>query len=289
MQPRRSQLLKMVLALAAICLVAIAMARYRNLLFSCSTLSTAEESDAESPSGEAGIPCIIHQSWKTRTLPSPRATRWRSTWLKCLPNCRHYLWTDADNRDLVKRHYSWLLNFYDKLKSGVQRADLVRYLYLLHFGGIYADLDTVCLKDFRPLLNGLGLAFGGMDGQWISSVNGSYVQNSFMASRPKHPFWIGLLHRIVRRLDSRKQGGAEESTGPLIMMAELKQYLADGHTDVRIFPPIYFNPFSWITNRRPDCKTHGAMSDSEEATCIKSFAGAYVVQMHSKSWAGGKA
>ena len=35
------------------------------------------------------------------------------------------LWTDQDNRDLVSKHYPWLLDVFDKL-PGIHQADMVR-------------------------------------------------------------------------------------------------------------------------------------------------------------------
>ena len=41
---------------------------------------------------------------------------------------------------------------YDGLLMPIMRADAVRYLYLYEFGGIYADLDFLCLQSFESLL-----------------------------------------------------------------------------------------------------------------------------------------
>ena len=73
------------------------------------------------------IPPILHQSWKTEYLPSNAHTRWQQTWLEVNPSWRVILWTDKDNRELVRVYYPWLLNFYDSL-VGVYRADLVSFL-----------------------------------------------------------------------------------------------------------------------------------------------------------------
>lgn len=50
-----------------------------------------------------------------------------------LSACR--LWTDDDNRQLVKEHYPWFLDTYDSLPKPVMKADASRYLYMHHIGG----------------------------------------------------------------------------------------------------------------------------------------------------------
>ncbi|PAA72110.1 hypothetical protein BOX15_Mlig008270g1, partial [Macrostomum lignano] len=247
--------------------------------------------------GESGIPCIVHQTWKSHRLLSARAQRWRNSWARCLPDCKHMFWTDEDNRRHIGMHFPWLLPTYECLNSGLQKSDLAKYTYLLHYGGIYAGIDTVCLRDFRNLLSKSALVFANMDGRWLRSVNGSYVQNSLMASRPEHRFWMALLKRIVAKRRRNKAVGStppEQTTGSVVLMEELQQYLDDGRTDVRVFPSRYFNPFSWITAgnqgnpKAASCQTMGNMNEDQEAACVAAFPEAYVVHMHSKSWGGGK-
>lgn len=39
-----------------------------------------------------------------------------------------------------------------KFRSGIEKSDILRYLLLYHYGGVYADLDVECLRPFEPLL-----------------------------------------------------------------------------------------------------------------------------------------
>lgn len=103
---------------------------------------------------------IIHQSWKTSDLSSiadiaswrlwQPQDAWRSfhhtedvgnkhEWL-------YVLWSDEDNRELVKQLYPQYLEGYDTWPHGISRADFVRNLYMHAFGGIYADLDYMPVR-----------------------------------------------------------------------------------------------------------------------------------------------
>jgi mannosyltransferase OCH1-like enzyme len=53
------------------------------------------------------------------------------------------LWTEKASRDFIETEYPWFLNAYDGYRYPVQRVDAVRYFLMLHYGGIYMDLDNV--------------------------------------------------------------------------------------------------------------------------------------------------
>lgn len=89
------------------------------------------------------IPKIIHQTWKTSEIPD----QWKSSsekykeFVSTHPGWEYKLWTDEDNRNLIKNYYPWFLEQYDNYEHGIQRADAVRYFILHKYGGIYSDLD----------------------------------------------------------------------------------------------------------------------------------------------------
>ena len=84
----------------------------------------------QSAENTISIPRIIHQSWRDSDLP-PRFKKWSSTWRKCMPGWEYRLWTDGDNRKLVKDHYPWFLERYDSYPHAIQRADAARWVH--HF------------------------------------------------------------------------------------------------------------------------------------------------------------
>jgi hypothetical protein len=52
------------------------------------------------------------------------------------------LWSDADNKELMKRFYPEFEKIYwSDILTNVQRADLARVLYLHQYSGLYADID----------------------------------------------------------------------------------------------------------------------------------------------------
>ena len=70
----------------------------------------------------------------------------------------------------------------------VQRADIYRLLLLFAFGGVYTDLDMMCLKNIQPLLDGKDV--------FMSMEHDNFIGNGFMASVPQHPLISNLLDKI---------------------------------------------------------------------------------------------
>ena len=80
------------------------------------------------------FPRIFHQSWKSLELPAKFKT-WSDSCRAKHPDWEWVLWTDADNLELVRKHFSWLEKTYHDLPGEIYRADLVRNLYMYTFGG----------------------------------------------------------------------------------------------------------------------------------------------------------
>lgn len=51
------------------------------------------------------------------------------------PEWEWVLWTDDDNREVVRRFMPELLPTFEKLEGPIFRADLVRNVYMMIFGG----------------------------------------------------------------------------------------------------------------------------------------------------------
>lgn len=220
---------------------------------------------------------IVHQSWKTRQLP-PMFANLSLSWKTCFPSWKHILWTDEDNLQLVRDYFPWFLPRYQALPHNIMRADAVRYMYMYVYGGVYADLDTECLKPFTHLLRNYSIVMGAMDGGAI--LPEGHTQNSFLYSAPGHPFWLQLLKYIYRHSN---EGRPEAITGPNALMECIRAYRQRCKSLIKVYAPHYFNPFSWITPP-PDCISRFRMTSAQFAACRRKFASSYVLQYHAHSW-----
>ncbi len=167
------------------------------------------------------IPRIIHQTWKTETLPDDYA-RHRATVRTHHPDWQHWLWTDADNRRLIAEHYPWFLPTYDGYKHNIERVDAVRYFMLLHYGGVYIDLDMECLKPIDPLL-----AEGDVHLSLLAAptIDDTIIANALMAAPPGHAFF-GYVTKRLSHLIERDVTFADvfNNTGPDMLTKQVRLF-----------------------------------------------------------------
>jgi mannosyltransferase OCH1-like enzyme len=100
--------------------------------------------------------------------------------------------TALDRREFVIKYFPEYLKFFDSLKHNIQRADMIRPMWLYVVGGVYMDLDYEVIKDLKDLF---------VDGGSIyltptENITGNY-SNAFLASVPEHPFWLYYLKRMT--------------------------------------------------------------------------------------------
>lgn len=77
----------------------------------------------------------------------------RKTWIERNPECEYLFFDDGGCEEFVERHYPEYLPSYDKLPRKAQKADFFRYLAIHHFGGFYADVDTICMAPLADYLD----------------------------------------------------------------------------------------------------------------------------------------
>ncbi|KAL2017365.1 hypothetical protein VTK56DRAFT_2288 [Thermocarpiscus australiensis] len=139
------------------------------------------------------VPKIIHQvfhNWHdpgNDTLP-PDWDALRRNCINLNPDFEFKLWTENTSREFIEAEYPWFLRTYDSYRYPVQRVDAVRYFLLLHYGGIYMDLDNGCKADLTPLL---------YYPVWITDGGRGALSNNILAARPNHPFWNRLTLSLI--------------------------------------------------------------------------------------------
>ena len=80
------------------------------------------------------IPKIIHQTYKSADLPAD-LKKWHEKVKTLHPDWKVNLCTDEDNLQLVKEYFPHLLDAYKRLPYTIMRVDIVRYMYMVVYGG----------------------------------------------------------------------------------------------------------------------------------------------------------
>ena len=79
-------------------------------------------------------PKLFHQSWSGTELPA-KFKHWSHTCRAIHADWEWVLWTDDDNVKLVEKYVPWFVDIYDYLPSEIYRADAMRNIYMIVFGG----------------------------------------------------------------------------------------------------------------------------------------------------------
>ena len=231
------------------------------------------------------IPRLIHQSWKTTEVPQDiYPHHWQKSWRDLNPDWTYRLWTDEDNQNLVASDYPQFLDFYESLDAGIKKADFCRFLYLHRFGGLYVDMDYICLKEMTPLLYGASIVIGR-----LSPENYRYqLPNAFMASEPENEFWLTLATDAMNA--PQHEWGVEYHAGPFRLEWGIHKYRPEG---LRILDQHFVYPLDWIsfTNwnegkfHRPDlCDLAWKMRQMPIEEIQKEFPQSFAVTTWNHNW-----
>ncbi len=149
------------------------------------------------------IPKLLHQTAKTADIPE-RWKAFQSRVRELHPDWTYRLWTDDDNRELVRRECPDLFDLFQKLPKNIMRADVIRYVLMYRLGGLYMDLDYEMLKPFDLLQYDLVLPL----------EPHTYYCNAIFASAPGHPFFKAVLDELAATPPLDPAVDAVVATGP---------------------------------------------------------------------------
>ena len=134
------------------------------------------------------IPKIIHH------IAPADESRWHPVWNHCYPTWKkhfsdfeHMLWSDQEDiNDFVRKNYAQYYDMFMEFPAHIMRVDFVRFCLLHHCGGIYADMDMYCYRNFYgELTHSLHI---------IEAPYGEeFLESSLMMSEPGNQFWIDCM------------------------------------------------------------------------------------------------
>lgn len=168
------------------------------------------------------VPKRIWQTWKTHTVPDHWKASPESIRQQC-PNWKYTLMDDRDNLRFVREEFPEYLELYESFDREIYRADMIRYLLLYKYGGVYMDLDIKLTRPLEDLFQNEGELY------LVQTPNWSGYTNSFMASVPNCLFWIHCVEKIAERAANTPwyiRGDLKVlwTTGPSMVSSVVKEY-----------------------------------------------------------------
>ena len=148
------------------------------------------------------IPRHIHQIWISSVDNGEMYDRFRIAANACIelhPEYKYTLWTHKEILIWLKTHYSWFLPIYQHYRYDMQRIDAMKYLLLLHFGGIYLDLDVKCkAKDIITAMLPLDKRDYEPDIILHMGTEGISANTDIIAAKQFHPFFKLAVSQLKR-------------------------------------------------------------------------------------------
>lgn len=99
------------------------------------------------------VPRIIWQTLKSNQVPQVIKEKYIDSWIDLNPEYTYQFFNDDDIRDFIRSTYPDFLEAFERIKYGASKADLWRYLILYEFGGVYADIDCICVRPLKEWVN----------------------------------------------------------------------------------------------------------------------------------------
>jgi mannosyltransferase OCH1-like enzyme len=165
------------------------------------------------------IPKIIHQTAPANT------DKWHPVWKQCqkswqkhFPDYEYKMWTDEDLDDIVRIKYPWFYPTFQNYDKKIKRIDAARYFILFEHGGIYADMDFECLRNFEHEIPSGKVSIAESPAK--NDGRGETHQNALMISPPRHPFWNTVFKELEKNSDHHD---VLYATGPQIIVNSIKK------------------------------------------------------------------
>ena len=120
------------------------------------------------------IPKIIHQTWGNKEMPI-RFNESIESWKKYHTDYEYKFWSDNDIKILINENFSKeVISVFNSLPDIISKVDMGRLCILYIYGGIYSDLDKVCIINYDELLEN--------DALYLTKTEGGY-SNDLMISQ----------------------------------------------------------------------------------------------------------
>ena len=179
------------------------------------------------------IPKKIVQTWEHKHFEPEFESMLINSWKQLNPTYEYVLFDDNEIDQFIKDNFDIsIYSAYKNIIPGANKADLFRYCYLYINGGVYVDIDTLCigtLDKFIPL-----------DADFVVPIDlnvnpneGKYnLFNAFIASIPKHPILLNCISKICNFVTNNYIPNSKlDFTGPGLLGRCTNKFLKNNEED----------------------------------------------------------
>jgi len=209
---------------------------------------------------------IIHQIWFDFNGENDIPAQFNDTiksWKDKNDNWEYKLWDLSEAIQLISQNYPEYIETFNGFKYNISKCDLFRYILMHKYGGIYIDLDFICIRPIDQLLDLISKksinTINKIDEtpsvilteEWPNSSKkgnemigeSGTLHNGCILSEKNHPFWLSVIHEISKR--SKEISGSESSVFDISGTKLLNDMYKKFHrqfNDVVALPFYYMSP-----------------------------------------------
>ncbi len=193
---------------------------------------------------EPSIPHLIHLIW-LGSPPTRRVNLAVESWKKYHPDWDIKLWTDQEIEN-----FSWSTphsqSFFEKSISWAEKSDILRCELLYQYGGIYSDIDAVCLNSFEDLVsNGLTF-FACYEGNCIAEFVNPRIGTAILGAAKNSSVMKRSMDYSIPSDEAGDLILCERSGPGPVTKACNETLLFQGEENILILPSSYFYPMPWV-------------------------------------------
>lgn len=149
------------------------------------------------------IPKKIFQTWSKKEI-SQQFQQIVDFWKILNPEYEYFLYDNNDCENFIKENFEErVYNAYCKIIPGAFKADLWRYCVLYKCGGIYVDIDTLCLCGIDKFLTEETEFIIPIDLNTNPAEGQHNLFNTFIASAPGNPILLNAIERISYNVENK--------------------------------------------------------------------------------------
>lgn len=197
------------------------------------------------------IPPILHFIWLGSPLPE-KGRQTIKSWLDHHPGWEWKLWTDEE-----VNQFPWtddhLRSVFEQADSWAEKADILRLDILYQWGGIYSDIDALCLQPFHDLIVQDITFFSCFELNYASSHYGEafYVGTAVIgAAKGSNVLKYCLVHSKTQK--EAPDLNLLKRTGPGLVSKACQASFHLPQEHILILPCSYLYPLPWKLRNEND-------------------------------------
>lgn len=192
----------------------------KNLFITCSSKNKLYKNNI--------IPKRIIQTWKTHDIGD--LDKLSQTWKDFNQSYTYTLFDDIECANMINNYFNErVLRAYQNIKPGAFKADLWRYCELYINGGVYSDIDTVCIGSIDDVIDS--------DATMVTPIDliNTNLFNAFIAVIKNHPVMLMCIEEIVSNVENNKEQKGLSFSGPGLLGDCVRKYLSMKNKEPFVF------------------------------------------------------